>query len=271
MVNTVNQSNTIGNYRIQIADDASTLADDAARLFVERANEAVQTRGMFYVALSGGNTPRALYEKLASDMYRDQIDWSLAQVFFSDERFVPQDSPESNGRLANDALLSRVPINERFVHRVATENIPVEAAAANYEEGIRRVFAVGLDETPRFDLILLGLGTDGHTASLFPDTAALTVDNHLVVPNFVPKLDTWRVTFTYPLINAARCVAFLVSGHDKAEMARRVLALDRDLPASGINPASGDLIWLFDRAAAPQTGSSQETVTTPGERANEGT
>lgn len=236
--------------QVRVFRDRDGLIREAAELFVSTAREAITANGVFRVALSGGNTPRPLYEALAAAPYREQVDWSKIQVFFSDERFVPADSPESNYRMASEALLSRVPIPERFVHRVPTEDIPPEEAASLYEEGIRRVFAVGLDETPSFDLILLGLGGDGHTASLFPDTEALTVTNRLVAPNFVPKLDTWRITFTYPLLNAGRVVTFLVQGEDKAERVGEILAGGSNLPAAGVRPESGRLVWLLDQAAA---------------------
>lgn len=232
--------------------DPRALAEGAARQFIDLAREAVSLRGVFRVALSGGSTPKALFAVLASDPYRGQVDWERIQIFFSDERFVPPDSPESNYHTAYEALLSHVPVPERFVHRVATVDVTPEESAANYEEGIRRVFAVGLSEVPRFDLILLGLGPDGHTASLFPDTDALHVTDRLVVPNFVPKFDSWRITFTYPLINGAAVVAFLSQGPDKAERVRQVLSGQEDLPAAGVRPSSGRLLWLIDAAAAAQ-------------------
>jgi 6-phosphogluconolactonase len=217
---------------------------------VAAAQEAVSSQGIFRVALSGGNTPRPLYEALAGPPYRDEIDWTRIQVFFSDERFVPPDSPESNYHMAFEALLSKVPIPERYVHRVATVDISPQESAALYEEGLRRVFEVGLAEVPRFDLILLGLGPDGHTASLFPDTEALRETEHLVAANFVPKFDSWRITFTYPLLDAAHQVMFLVQGEDKAERVREVFAGEGNLPAAGVQVRDGATVWLLDRAAA---------------------
>lgn len=250
----VNNENT----QVTVVQDAKDLARQAAELFVERAQHAIGTLGMFRVALAGGNTPRGLYQVLASADFRDQVDWSLVQVFFSDERFVPLDSPESNYLTAQDALLSQVPIPERFVHPYATTDIAPDLAASNYEEGIRRIFAIGLDEAPRFDLILLGLGPDGHTASLFPGTDALEVVDRLVVSNFVQKLDAWRLTFTYPLINGARAVTFLVQGEDKAEMVGQILGGGSELPAARVRPIDGDLIWLLDERAAARRGPSSE-------------
>lgn len=237
---------------VVVASGVQDLIRVAAERFVDVAQAAVSARSMFSVALSGGNTPRPLYQALAAPPYRDQIDWHHVQVFFSDERFVPPDSPESNYHLAHETLLSRVPIPERFVHRVATVDISPEEAAALYAEGIRRDFQVGMAEIPRFDLILLGMGPDGHTASLFPDTAALDVTDRLVVANFVPRMDAWRVTFTYPLLDAARNVTFLVGGADKAERVREVFTGQGDLPAALVRPTDGQEVWLLDQAAAVQ-------------------
>lgn len=240
-----------GEARQQVVlPDADALVQEAAQRFVALARNAVSTRGMFRVALSGGSTPRPLYELLAAAPYRDQIDWSRMQVFFSDERFVPPDSPESNFHMAYDALLSKVPIPERFVHPVATVDISPQESADLYEEGLRRVFEVGLTEAPRFDLILLGMGPDGHTASLFPDTEALSVRDRLVAANFVPKFDSWRITFTYPLLDAAHTVIFLVRGADKADRVREVVEGTATLPAAGVRVPEGELIWLLDAEAA---------------------
>jgi 6-phosphogluconolactonase len=237
-----------GNREIEVVPDAAVLAERAARRFSDVARSAVEARGQFLVALSGGNTPRALYQTLA-DRFAAQVDWSRVQVFFSDERFVPPTSPDSNYRMSADSLLSHVPISERFVHQVATVDTTPSASAGQYEEGIRRVFHAGLTDVPAFDLILLGLGPDGHTASLFPGTEALSVVDRLVVPNFVPRLDSQRITFTYPLLNAAHCVLFLVEGAGKAERVAEVLA-GADLPAAKVHPRAGRLIWLLDQAAA---------------------
>ena len=236
--------------QLLVAADATELTENAARAVVERAAQAIDARGMFHVALSGGNTPRPVYERLAMSPYRDAVDWSRVQIFFSDERFVPLDSPDSNYHMAQAALLSRVPIPERFVHAVATVDIAPEEAASLYEEGIRRIFEVAPTEIPSFDLILLGMGSDGHTASLFPDTEALTVTERLVTPNFVSKLDAWRITFTYPLINAAHAVMFLIQGSDKAGRLAQVMRGETELPAARVRPSNGELLWMVDEAAA---------------------
>jgi 6-phosphogluconolactonase len=248
----------IAEPRIVIAESAEDFGRTAAQVVLESARSADSPLGMFSIALSGGNTPRALYGALASPPVAESVPWDRTQVFFSDERFVPADSPQSNFHTAEQALLSKVPIPERFIHRVPTEDIAPDEAAAIYEEGIRRVLAAGPGQMPIFDLILLGLGDDGHTASLFPDTEALGMEDALVVPNFVPRLDSWRITFTYPLINAAGRVVFLVSGPEKAGVVADVLR-GADFPAARVRPTDGELVWVLDRDAAaelPQAGSS---------------
>lgn len=235
---------------MRVVADRTALAEEGAKLFKVSADEAKARGGTFRVALAGGNTPRPVYEKLASELYRREVDWTSVQVFFSDERFVPPDSPESNYRMVQEALLSHVEIPEGFVHPVATVDVSPEESARLYEEGVRRVLAAGLAEVPRFDLILLGLGPDGHTASLFPGTEALAVADHIVAASYVPKLYSWRVTFTYPLLNAAARVVFLVEGAEKADILSRVLAGNTEFPASRVRPENGELIWLVDRSAA---------------------
>lgn len=239
---------------VVVVPDTAALARAAAERFVQIAREAIESRGQFTVALSGGNTPKAMYAELSGPDFREHVDWEKLQVFFSDERFVPPDSIESNYHTAEEGLLSRVPIPSRYVHRVATVDIEPAEAASIYEEGIRRVFQAADEEIPAFDLIFLGMGPDGHTASLFPGTDALSETAHLVAPNFVPKFDAWRITFTYPLLNAARNVIFLVGGADKAERLAQVLSGGSDLPAAGVHPATGSLTWLVDEAAAVRLG-----------------
>jgi 6-phosphogluconolactonase len=229
------------------------LAEAAARDFVARAEEVINVRGRFAVVLAGGSTPKATYEALARD-YAGELDWSKVHVFFGDERTVHPDDEDSNYRMAHEALLSRVPVGS--VHRMRGELPPAEAAAA-YEEELREFF--GPDGVPAFDLILLGLGKDGHTASLFPETSALDMTDRWVVINPVLKLGTSRVTLTIPVINAAEAVTFLVAGEDKATALREVLEGDADpraYPAKFIRPEGGDLSWMVDRAAAGSLGNS---------------
>jgi 6-phosphogluconolactonase len=235
---------------IVVEPDSQALARAAAETFVRLAQSAISARGDYRVALSGGNTPRALFAELAGKDVRDRIDWTRCEIFFSDERFVPHDSPESNYHTAREALLSKVPVPADRVHPVPTDGLDPERSALEYEQEIRRVFGAKEGETPRFDLILLGLGPDGHTASLFPGTSALAVRDRLVAPNFVPTLNVWRITFTYTVINAARNVAFLVAGDDKAERVAEVLEGTQDLPARHVEPVDGRLLWMLDAAAA---------------------
>lgn len=237
--------------RILVYPDPAALAQAAARLVVEGAQDAVQQRGAFRIALSGGSTPQATYRTLAEPACRDRIDWQHMQVFFSDERFVPPDSPDSDYGMARKSLLAHVPLPDGAVHPVPTVGLEPAEAAARYSQTICDTFGVQAGGTPQFDVILLGMGDDGHTASLFPGTTALLDDRSLVAANYVEKFDAWRVTFTYPLIDAARCVAFLVEGSGKAETLARVLS-GENLPAARVNPGNGQLLWLIDEAAASQ-------------------
>ena len=230
-----------------VYETPAEIASAAARDFAARADEAIDERGRFAVALAGGSTPKATYEALARD-YADKLDWSRVHVFFGDERTVPPDHEDSNYRMAQRALLSRVPVGG--VHRMRGESPPAEAAAA-YEEELRRFFGPG--DLPSLDLILLGLGEDGHTASLFPETSALDVADRWVVANPVLKLQTTRLTLTVPVINTAKAVTFLVAGEGKAGALREILegdAAPRAYPAKFVNPESGVLTWMVDRAAA---------------------
>jgi 6-phosphogluconolactonase len=231
---------------INVFGDLEELSEGAAREFAAKAGEAIEERGRFVVVLAGGSTPKAMYEVLALE-YAGRIDWSRIHVFFGDERTVPPDHDDSNYRMATETLLDQVPVGS--VHRMRGELPPDEAAEA-YEEELRTFFRT--QETPRFDLILLGVGGDGHTASLFPETSALEVHDRLVVANPVLKLDTTRITLTVPIINAARAVVFLVAGDDKAEAIEKILEDDADArayPARLIQPA-GELEWMLDQSAA---------------------
>jgi 6-phosphogluconolactonase len=223
------------------------LAEAAARDFATMTQEAMDERGRFAVALAGGSTPKATYEVLARD-YANELDWSRVHVFFGDERTVPPDHEDSNYRMAYETLLSHVPVGS--VHRMRGELPPDEAAAA-YEEELRAFF--GQVDVPRFDLILCGLGEDGHTLSLFPETAALDVNDRWVVANPVLKLGTTRLTLTIPVLNVSRAVTFVVAKESKAEALKEVLEGDanpRAYPAKLVRPESRDLTWMVDRAAA---------------------
>lgn len=243
------------NRDVVVLADLAAVARAAANRLVARARESIAGHGTFSVALSGGSTPRALFDVLASDDYRDRIEWGRARVFWSDERCVPPDHPDSNYRLAHEALLSKVAIAPGNAHRLRGEIDPGQAAL-EYEQIVRReVAAPATGGAPAFDLILLGMGRDGHTASLFPGTVVLREDTRLVAANFVPRLNAHRLTFTPPLINAAASVTFMVAGSDKAETLRAVLEGEHQpeaLPAQIVGPANGRVTWLVDRAAATQ-------------------
>jgi 6-phosphogluconolactonase len=231
---------------VHVYESPEELAGAAAREFAAKAEEAIEERGRFAVVLAGGSTPKAMYGILARD-YANRIDWSKVHVFFGDERTVPPDHEDSNYTMAREALLDHFSLGS--IHRMKGE-LPPEESAFAYEEELREFF--GAEELPRFDLILLGIGGDGHTASLFPETPALEVTDRWVVANYVPKLDTIRITLTVPVINAARSVIFLVAGDDKAEALKEILEGDADprkYPARLVQPPGGPN-WMLDRAAA---------------------
>lgn len=236
---------------VRVSRDAETFAGAATAFFTESAIAAVAARGTFSVALSGGSTPRAVFARLAADeTARLRVSWRQIDWWWSDERTVPPGDPASNFRMAFESLLGQVPIDPARVHRLKGDAAPA-AAASEYERDLRAAFGASSHEIPRFDLLLLGLGGDGHTASLFPGTAAIAERERLVVANEVPALHTVRLTFTLPLINRARRVAFLVSGAEKASILARVLEGPPDaLPAQLVRPDEGELLWIVDSAAA---------------------
>jgi 6-phosphogluconolactonase len=232
--------------KLLVYETPDELEEAAARAFVAKAQAAMSERGRFAVALAGGSTPRTTYEILARH-HAGELDWSNVHIFFSDERSVHPEHEASNYRMVRETLLSHLRVGS--VHRMRCELPPTEAAA-DYEEQLREFFGTG--SVPAFDLILLGLGEDGHTASLFPETSALDVTDRWAVANPVLKLETTRLTLTTPVINAARAVTFLVAGGNKAKALREVLEGDADpraYPAKFVRP-EGDLTWMVDRAAA---------------------
>lgn len=235
-----------------IYETADALARAAAEAFVSAAL-AARAHGIFRVALSGGSTPRAFHALLAAPPLREQVAWEQVHCYWGDERNVPPDSPESNYRMARETLLDHVPIRSDHVYPVPTTLSDPAATAAAYERLIREHFALANAELPRFDLIFLGMGPDGHTASLFPHTAALRAQERIVVANSVPQLNTVRFTLTAPAINAAAAVVFVVAGADKATALAAVREGPPDpdtYPSQLIAPARGTLTWLVDRAAA---------------------
>jgi 6-phosphogluconolactonase len=230
--------------------DSHSFIDGTVDFIVELTAQAIAERGRFTIALSGGGTPRPVYARLATAGYRERIDWSKVHIFFGDERCVPPDDTRSNYHMAREALLDHVALSPDHVHRIQGEIDPAQAALT-YAQELRQLFRTSA--FPAFDLICLGLGDNGHTASLFPGTAALREKDRWVVAQYVEVLTTWRVTFTAPLINAARHSAFLVEGAGKAEVLWRVLEGPYQpdvLPAQMIQPVSGQLHWLVDTAAA---------------------
>lgn len=240
---------------IRILADGEELSRAAAEEFVHLATQAVTASGRFAVALSGGTTPKALYHLLSDEGagFRPRVPWKRVHVFWGDERHVPPDHPESNYRMAREELLSRVPIPPENVHRIPAENPDAAKAAEEYAQTLRTFFGLAAGAVPRFDLILLGMGPDGHTASLFPGTNAVRETARLVGAPWVEKLNAHRITLTPPVLNNAACVLFLVSGEEKAETLRAVLQgpyqPDR-FPAQIVRPVDGHLLWMVDRAAA---------------------
>jgi 6-phosphogluconolactonase len=239
---------------LHIAANAEALYRAAADEFVRVAVQASQADGRFCVALAGGSTPKGLYALLADDAsLRDAIPWEQTHVFWGDERAVPPDHADSNYRMAASVLLSKAPIPPQNVHRIHGEEADPHDAARAYEQELRSFFALPDGAYPRFDLVLLGLGSDAHTASLFPGTAALDERNRLAVANRVDKLDATRITLTVPVFNNARCVVFLVSGADKASALKAVIEgpeAPHDVPAQLIQLHAGKIVWLVDQGAA---------------------
>lgn len=245
--------------QILVCPDAETVAVEAAKMFVRHADESIRGRGRFTIALSGGSTPKRLFEILATSDYQRRVQWDRVHLFWGDERYVPSDHADSNFRMTMETLLSQVPIPPANVHRIRTELSPAEAVATNYESEIAHFFAgfspMSPDRFPSFDLIFLGLGTNAHTASLFPNSHALQESSHLVVAEFISEVNMWRITMTAPLLNTGRTIVFLVCGQNKAHVVRDVLFGDYDperKPAQLIQPARGQLTWLIDIAAAAE-------------------
>lgn len=237
---------------IRISPDPPSLFRAAAEEFANQANAAVSARGKFAVALAGGSTPKSLYALLAT---MPSLPWDKTYFFFGDERHVPPDSPESNYRMANEALLSKIPVSAGNVFRVTAENPDASQAAAAYEQTLKKFFNPPAGSFPRFDLILLGLGPDGHTASLFPGGKAMHEKSRWVVADWVEKFKTDRITLTLPVVNNAATVMFLVSGADKAGTLKEVLEGNQSgelFPSKLVRPSDGKLIWMVDQAASAQ-------------------
>jgi 6-phosphogluconolactonase len=241
------------NREIRLLANGNAIAQAAATDFLDAANEAVRQKGSFSVALAGGSTPKDLYGLLASDPLKAKVPWSKIQFFFGDERHVPPDDPESNFRMANEAMLAKAPIDPKQVHRIKSEKANAAEAAQEYEQELSESFKLKADELARFDLILLGMGPEGHTASLFPGTKALNEQRRLVVSNWVGKFYTDRITLTPPVLNNAARIMFMAHGAEKAPALKAVLEGPYEpdqLPAQIINPPKGKVVWLIDPSAA---------------------
>ena len=235
---------------LKVFDDLDELASAAAEEITKSAEEAIAARGRFTIALSGGDTPKPVYRLLAQE---PRIDWDRVHVFWGDDRHVPPNHPESNFGMAMDTLLSKVSIPLDNVHRMRTEKRDAERAAEEYAWTLRSAFGLDEGEWPRFDLVLMGIGEDGHTASLFPGSEAVRERSRLVIAPWVSSLGTFRITLTAPVFNRAALALFLVSGEKKAEALRAVLEGDFQpdrFPAQVVRPEEGRLLWLVDRAAA---------------------
>ena len=236
-------------FEVRVLPNASEAARAAAEEVVGAAGDAVANRGVFRIALSGGRTPRALFQALASRRLRDRVDWGRARVFFVDERCVPPTDERSNYRMAKEHLLGPLRIPEANIFRIQGENEP-RSAAREYERVLAREFG---GRTPRFDFVLLGVGADGHTASLFPGPGAVAGRTKAVTSVYVPALAEWRITLTLPVLNSARRIVFVAVGKEKRSAVSAVLQRKRGsstLPASLVKPKPGSLIWILDGAAA---------------------
>jgi 6-phosphogluconolactonase len=233
----------------KVYKDIEELSQATAKLIMEAAQSAAKERGKFSIVLSGGNTPRRLFEILAERPYREQMPWRKTHVFWGDERCVPADDERNNAHMARQILLNQVPIPDEQIHPIASTLPPIKAAE-EYQNTLEEYF---FGYSPAFDFILLGLGENGHTASLFPETPVLDEKRHWVSEVYEPSLQMWRVTLTAPILNQARKIVFLVNGANKAQVLKQVIHGARrpnQLPAQLIQPQTGELLWLVDQAAA---------------------
>jgi len=240
------------NDPIHVLPDSEAISHRAAFLFVKAAKDAIDRSTRFVVALSGGSTPRRLYTLLGSAEYSPQIDWQKVHIFWVDERCVPKDHEESNFKTVFDRLLSKVPLPDGNIHRIRGEEEP-DQAARDYEEDLQRFF--GMSELPMFDLVILGMGEDGHTASLFPGSKSLEENDRLAVPVYLEKPHRDRITLTFLVLNNADQILFLISGRSKAAVLSEIIEAGHQkdpYPAGLINPIHGTLLWLIDQEAAGQ-------------------
>jgi len=240
------------NGRLEVYDTSHTLVEAVAVQVQQLLSRAVTGRGAASLAFSGGSTPRHVYGLLATDRFRNKIDWNRIHCFLGDERCVPPFHPESNFRMISDALLNRITIPEKNVHRVKTE-LPPEEASDAYADEIRKLFQLKPGEFPEFDVLLLGIGEDGHTASLFPGTPAVNETEKITTAVLGPNVKIPRVSLTFPAINHAAEIIFIVSGKGKAAILQQILkGTDQKYPAQMVNPLKGRLTWMADRDATMQ-------------------
>lgn len=235
--------------QVRVSATTAELFRSAAEKFCEIGDKAIRERGRYTVALSGGNTPRGLHHELVTK-YSASLPWEKVFFFWGDERHVPPDFPESNYRMAKETLLTQLPIPSDHIFRMPGELPDANQAAAIYEQSLRDFFHPAPGKFPRIDFILLGIGPEGHTASLFPDTKALQEKQHWVVGNYVAVHSTWRITCTYPVLNNGANEMFLVEGEGKADIVRTALKdASANLPCQGVKPVDGELMWYLDQAA----------------------
>ncbi|MGD8472235.1 MAG: 6-phosphogluconolactonase [Desulfobacteraceae bacterium] len=242
------------NLKIQILDDVAAMSKAAAEKIVAHISESLQTGHRYSIALSGGSTPERLYALLADDAeLREQIPWERVHFFWGDERHVPPSHPESNYLMAYNALLSKAPIPSTNIYRIRAEEPIAAKAARYYEQEIQKFFKIKAGELPRFNCVLLGMGPDGHIASLFPGTPGLQETNRLVTANWVEKFESYRITLTAPLLNNADRILLLVGGKEKADILKAVLENDANtirFPVQLIQPTHGEMTWFLDQSAA---------------------
>lgn len=250
------------NKNIHVYPNKEKLVTATAEYVADSIEKAIQKSGLCNVALSGGNTPGGVYSMLAASPYRDRVDWSRLHLFWGDERMVPPEHQDSNFRMVQETLLNHVKIPGDNIHRIRGESEPPKAAE-EYAALLHDHFKTDL---PEFDIILLGLGEDGHTASIFPETDAVEECERHAVAVYVSRLNSWRVTLTLPVINAAREILFLVSGKSKSEIIQRIMSIKqpaKELPATMVNPQNGELHWMLDSEAMVLINKNAREVMSP--------
>ncbi len=238
--------------QLRVYPTRSATAHAAAAQFVATAEKAINARGRFMVALAGGNTPRDVYRLLASEEYSPMVEWGNVHIFWGDERCVPFNDPENNANMARETLLNHVPVAPNNIYRIQSQ-LPPEQAAQDYDQTLHRYFSARDMKLPRFDLVLLGTGAEGHTASLFPGSPLLNERERWVAAVYVDKMKTWRITLTPPALNAASKVIFTIIGEEKAPALRQILSDPKDpnlVPAQIVDPPDGQVLWIVDKAAA---------------------